>query len=217
MLECDNPFKLNRDEHHNQLRFVCRQLYTETNGLEFKLNTIVFNAVDKRLARTFLKAAQVPYVAKYLYQFRKVKLLCGHGEYDGFDDWAGHVHHALQDSPKDLIRLSELCRGNEQMKVRYTLADFQYTSKLLQGGHEPPADDSSDNELLARAVFFSMLYRGKDYSNLLPEFPTIAERFIDEATHIGSLLEEQAQLHEKLASNLRFFPVFHCNRKTLSW
>lgn len=212
-----------RNEQHNQLRYVCRQLYTETNGLEFKLNDVVIHGEEPSLARTFFKAVQVNYVKKNLFQFRNIELYCHLGIFDMSKILQAAVvdDPILYDSPQDLIRLAQICRANDKMKIRYMLPQFCYLKSSRLRGHS-----SSREETLRIGVFFNMLLRGKDLRFLLQETPRpVVEMLINEATELGRRLapgssaeqgpestEQTRTFSEQIATpNLRFFPVWYNN------
>lgn len=219
-----------RDEHHNQLRFVCRQLYKETSGLEFKHNTVVFHGDEPALARSFLHAAQVEYIKKNMDQFREVKLYCANGV-GHFHTWYRYPLKSLHDTPEDLVRLAQLCRQNQMMQVQYTLADFRFDmSAPFEFGMTPPftndiiLGDRTSPPCFALAIFFVMALRGKDLSFLLPLKPDVAELLISKARSFGNSKTpattsdssaeqttsstEQATFYEKISTpNLRFWPL----------
>jgi hypothetical protein len=120
-----------RQEHFNQLRFVNRQLYYETSGLEFKFNMVVMKRAgycpwpeSQQVSRFLDMTKNLPYLSKNLHLLRHIAL--GHSvgpdlmEQPIISAYEAFIH----DSPEDLTRLAAFCREMPELQLRYVLPEI---------------------------------------------------------------------------------------------
>ncbi|KAF1944321.1 hypothetical protein EJ02DRAFT_98722 [Clathrospora elynae] len=124
----------NKVKDFNKLKYVCRQLYKETAGLEVKFNTVVirfdFSSSPKReparIFGTFLTTCAPSKVS----WFADIILKSSH---------SGHNLNDLLEPASHIFPVATFCRMNPHVKIRYIPGGFEYKTysihHFLGAGH----------------------------------------------------------------------------------
>jgi hypothetical protein len=113
------PQSKHTNGEYNQIKYVCRQLYQETGGLETKLNKIVIfgrhspKAGPTRIFRLFL-ASSAPEKSSWFSDVTMKSLHCG------------HIVNDLLEPSSDLCAIADFCRRYPHVNIRYIPGGFEY-------------------------------------------------------------------------------------------
>ncbi|KAF2743887.1 hypothetical protein M011DRAFT_489418 [Sporormia fimetaria CBS 119925] len=123
------------------LRFVNKQLYEETAGLELQYNSqlTVVGGGEARIptARKFLSYARVPYIQKHLHCVKKIVLCSPHDATKYGKD---------RDTRTDFLELSDFCRHRPSVTVQYVFQSMTFSP-------EQPTMLSIHNMIRMRVLF----------------------------------------------------------------
>ena len=103
-----DELKRSYTEDFNQLKYVCRQLYSETAGLELKYNDLILSAKWNLLSKLTQSFAEFPVSGTV--SLRKVIL------------------RGPLDPIKKLLKLDEFCKQQPHITVHYQIVQLQYTT-----------------------------------------------------------------------------------------
>ncbi|KAF1831075.1 hypothetical protein BDW02DRAFT_70361 [Decorospora gaudefroyi] len=158
------PFPRFSKRDFNQLKYVCRELYQETAGLEAKFNILEITGGQwpkPGPARIFNKFLRGCAPAKRRW-FVKVILRQRH---------SGHSFMEIIEPASDVLPIADFCRQYPHVKVAYLVEGFEY--KLY-----------SVRRFIKAGYFITMAVRGRNLFNeqqsqLLPQV-TLARRWTNE-------------------------------------
>jgi hypothetical protein len=155
----------------NQLKYTCRQMYSETACLELKLNHIVFRsaldrAVDSMPAYRFGKFLDECTPSKQTWLKRVTLELCSRGscQEEGFEPRTSYM------------RVAKFCSENPKTTVDYVIAHFRSVN-----ARDPPRRRPSYFlqlfEFIAKGRFFLYFFRSIDLQVEVPVTLRLSQKF----------------------------------------
>ncbi|KAH4001728.1 hypothetical protein HBI13_059920 [Parastagonospora nodorum] len=184
------------EQEFNQIKFVNRQLYAETAGMEVSFNRI----------RCGIQVGVKSY--RPIHRFRQFVKECAPGKWK----WLRHIVLGPPFSPKDedvfgwmynnrhhVIALINLCIANPHLTLHLHIPGWP---DYMSGPHNA-------YRLVFMGAVFERLFRDRDLTDMIPESK---DRTLDEidSSYIYPLLKgdvEQVKTLGPLAPNLRFHPI----------
>jgi hypothetical protein len=207
---------------YHQLRFVNRQLYWETAGLELRVSDVQFDSVDSSPATWFLHAIEkVPYLKKHVHQLRTVNLeLSCATEDEAFASWSRFklCRSGIFYDIEGLKSLAQFCRENPQVNVRYHIPEFEIRLSYIHRVYCPQYWIFDGLKYAPPGIYQGIAYmfalRGRDLSTLLLDrVPRNARHYL-----IGQFTSSEITSWRTAieAPNLRFWPVLSGQRPSES-
>jgi hypothetical protein len=182
-------------KEHNQLKYVCRQLYYECKALELKHAQLVCSCQRTALAATpFLDF--LDFALAYGFWIRDVKLT---GNVIGYPN--------LYLEPIDrLLTIARFCRENPHAVVKYIFHDFEFPT---------PKKHSRNYLFLEYVIFLKMALRDEKCYTKLLRGASFHEHLLAKSKAASDKWRQNRSVKELVIPNLIFLPHNGLGKKEL--
>jgi hypothetical protein len=176
------------DVEYNQLKFVCRQAYAETAGLELKYNGLIVcdrSRDDEAVGLQFVKFLENIGAAKHSWLHG-----CLIDLVDGRENENRPGHTFLPDSAATVARIASFCNANPSVSVHYIIPSFD----ALVKPHKPVICPIT---FMSTGIYYAHFLRNRKNDSMLQFAPNVN----------GEDWTRNIDIQTLQAPNLRFRPV----------